>query len=78
MFEVIQAGIAVETGAGRDEANPAGMRVHKMKKEADVERENSLCRSSGPGEKLLRSEHVCDPYYQTKQYRKSCLTPLNR
>ena len=29
--------MAVEAGAGRDKANPAGPRVHKMKKEADVE-----------------------------------------
>ena len=29
--------MAVEPGAGRDEANPAGTRVHKMKKYVDVE-----------------------------------------
>ena len=54
---VIQLDMAVETGAGRDKANPAGMRVHKMKKKAgDVENSaygqenldnNELCRSSG-------------------------------
>ena len=51
-------------GVGRDEANPAGTRVHKMKKEADVDsgacgqnklENNKLCRSSGPGDKLVRS-----------------------
>ena len=28
--------MAVEAGAGRDQANPAGTRVHKMKKEKMV------------------------------------------
>ena len=31
-YEVIQLGVAVEAGAGRDEANPAGTRVHKEEK----------------------------------------------
>ena len=52
--------MAVEASAGRDEANAAGARVHKMKKKTDVEsgawsqekleKNNELCRSSGPGE----------------------------
>ena len=59
-----QHGKAVETGAGRDEANPAGTQLHKMIKEADVEsgacgqeklENNELCRSLGPGEELVRS-----------------------
>ena len=29
--------MAVEAGAGRNEANPAGTRVHNMEKEADAE-----------------------------------------
>ena len=29
--------MTVEAGAGHDEANPASTRVHKMKKEADLE-----------------------------------------
>ena len=29
--------MAVEAGPGREEASPASKRVHKMKKEADVE-----------------------------------------
>ena len=56
--EMIQLGMAVEAGGGRDEANPADTRVHNMKKGTDVESgdcgqeklENSeLCKSSGPG-----------------------------
>ena len=54
-YEVIQIGMAVEAGAGRDEANPADTRLHKIKKEAEVENgaygqekleNNELCRSS--------------------------------
>ena len=33
----MQLGMAVEAGADRDEANPAGTRVHTMKKETDFE-----------------------------------------
>ena len=56
--------MAVATGAGRDEANSAGMRAHKMKKKTDVEsgacgqeklENNELCRNSGPGEEIVRS-----------------------
>ena len=48
--------MTVEAGASHDEASPAGPRVHKMKKEADVENgaydqekleNNELCRRSG-------------------------------
>ena len=54
----------VEAGAGHDDVYPAGTRVHKMKKEADVEsgacgqgklENNDRCRSSEPREELARS-----------------------
>ena len=34
MYEVIELGMAVEAGAGRNESIPAGTRVHKMKKKS--------------------------------------------
>ena len=62
--------MTVEVGAGRDEANPTGTRMHKMKKKADVERgaygQEKLERINyadvqGASDELAvaRSEHVC-------------------
>ena len=42
----------VEGGAGRDEANPIGMRVHKMKKWINVE-------SSAYGQEKLENNELC-------------------
>ena len=66
MYVGIQLDVTVETGAGRDErdeANPAGMLMHNMKKLLVVEsgvcgqdklENNELCKRSGPGEELMR------------------------
>ena len=59
-----------------------------MKKEVDVESgafsqenldNNELCRSSGPDEKLVGSEHVCELLPSKQKQSTNCrLTPLNR
>ena len=72
--------MAVKTGAGHSETNPAGTRVHKMKKKADVEsgacgqetlENKELRRSSGFDEELVRTSEKEREYLLTPELRLS-------
>ena len=73
--------MALEASAGHSETNPAGTRVHKMKKkEADVEsgacgqetlENNELRRSSGSDEELVRRSEKEGEYMLIPEVRLS-------